>query len=79
MNKMTPYEWEGFKADIIIAFIFGTAFLFGAIIYVSLVERGPTLINEPCAPGKPSIADGEKVGCTDDEASGERWHPGIKE
>ena len=40
---------------------------------------GPTLINEPCAPSHPVIVNGERVGCTGDEATDQRWYPGIEE
>ena len=78
MNKMPADELAGFKADIKVAFIAAGILLISLIIWL---RTGPpvTLLNEPCAPSKPTYVDGVKVGCVNDEATNDRWYPGIRE
>lgn len=71
---MPQDEWEGFKADMIAAFV-GAILLLIVIAFWIRSDLGPLLINEPCAPGKPVTVDGEKVGCTNDPAHHGRWYP----
>jgi hypothetical protein len=54
--------------------------LIGSLLLIFLItaSQGPTLIDEPCAPSHPVIVDNERVGCTGDGSTGERWYPGIE-
>jgi hypothetical protein len=68
MNKMPADEWEGFKTDILAGFVGAIILLIGIWFWLRS-DPGPLLVNEMCAPSKPVIVDGEKVGCTNDEAT----------
>jgi hypothetical protein len=70
-------EWKAFVAD------FYTAAIAGVVLFIILIwwifEKPVTLFNEPCAPAHPVIVDGEKVGCTNDEATSQPDYYPINE
>ena len=74
MNKMSSQEFADFRADAIVGLI--TALFAGAVLYWWFRDDfNPTLPDESCAPSKPVIVNGEKVGCTNDPPSDGSWHP----
>jgi len=74
MNKMPANEWQGFKADMMVAFIGALLLLIALLIWLRM-PAPVTLINEPCAPSHPSFMNGERIGCTNDPSSDGGWHP----
>ena len=66
LNDMPPDEWEGYKADMIVAFIGAMVLLIALLIWLRIPPT-TVLINEPCAPTHPVTVNGEKVGCTGDK------------
>ena len=77
MNKMPTDELAGFKADMKVAFIAAGILLIALLTWLRL-PAPTTLVNEPCAPGLPTMAEGKRIGCTGDEAIVQGWYPGIE-
>ena len=69
MNPLTNDERYAMYCDLIAGLIGGLILL----VFLWYRDIGPTLLDNPCAPGHKVTIDRVHVGCTNDEQSPRLW------